>query len=81
MTKRELKAEVVRLTYRVADLEERLCPCDDHDWKCIKTDWDVGHGVGDVETYYTYKCRRCGKTQRTWEPFLERVKERKEEAV
>lgn len=32
-TKRELKAEVVRLTYRVRELEERLCPCESHDWK------------------------------------------------
>jgi hypothetical protein len=26
-----LKAEIVRLQYRVAELEERLCPCEEHD--------------------------------------------------
>lgn len=33
----KLKAEIMRLTYRVADLEERLCPCEEHDWKQIKS--------------------------------------------
>lgn len=59
MTKRKLKYEIVRLTYRVAELEERLCPCEDHDWKKIGR-----HNVfcgEDVEAIWHYKCRRCGK--------------------
>lgn len=58
---RKLKNEIVRLNYRIADLEERLCPCEDHDWK------DIGHyytyytnGL-DIDTVYKYKCKRCGK--------------------
>ena len=70
--KRKLKAEIVRLTYRVAELEERLCPCEQHDWKCTNMDWQVVSGVGDVETVYDYKCKRCGKQMRTWKPFLEK---------
>jgi len=70
--KRKLKAEIVRLTYRVAELEERLCPCEDHHWRCIDTDWRMLSGVGDTETVYHYKCKRCGKSLRTWKPFLEK---------
>ena len=70
--KRKLKAEIVRLNYRVAELEERLCPCEQHDWKCIDNDWEVASGVGDVDIIYNYKCRRCGKEKRTWQPFLEK---------
>jgi len=70
--KRKLKAEIVRLTYRVAELEERLCPCEQHDWKCVDMDFEYGSGVGDVETIYRYKCKRCGKQMRTWKPHLER---------
>lgn len=32
ITRRALKAEVVRLTYRVQELEDRLCPCEQHDY-------------------------------------------------
>ena len=73
--KRKLKAEIVRLSYRVAELEERLCPCNDHQWKKIDTDLVGGTGKGDEETVYTYKCKRCGKSLRTWRPFLEKEAE------
>ena len=59
--KKKLKAEIVRLTYRVAELEERLCPCEQHLWLVTRTSYDM-----DV-TYRTYKCKRCGKTTKTWE--------------
>lgn len=55
----KMKAEIVRLAYRVAELEERLCPCEDHDWKEIGS--RVYFGAYDIETVYTRKCRRCGK--------------------
>ena len=63
MTKRKLREEIMRLNYRIADLEERLCPCEDHDW--VKTDYRLsgGSGMGDELTIYSYKCRRCGKTK------------------
>ena len=60
LTRRALKDEIVRLTYRVAELEERLCPCEDHDWKRVGSHWDFSSPY-DVEKVYHYKCKRCGK--------------------
>ena len=62
MTKRKMRDEIVRLKYRVADLEERLCPCEEHDWKHVGTSFFTtdGHDFRDI---YRYKCRRCGKTK------------------
>ena len=70
--KKKMQAEIVRLTYRVAELEERLCPCEQHDWKKLGFDLVGGTGRGDEETIYCYKCKRCGKQMRTWQPFLEK---------
>jgi hypothetical protein len=55
----KLKAEIVRLQYRVAELEDRLCPCEEHDWKEIG--WELSLGDCGVSQIYTYKCRKCGK--------------------
>ena len=60
VTKKKLRDEIVRLTYRVAELEERLCPCEDHDWKRIGSHWD-SFGPYDSRLVGHYKCRRCGK--------------------
>ena len=60
VTRRMLKAEIVRLTYRVAELEERLCPCEEHDWKMVGSHYEYPAPM-DIETVYHYKCRRCGK--------------------
>lgn len=59
-TKSFLRNEIMRLEYRVEDLEERLCPCESHDWK------QVGYhfryiAMGEFETIRHYKCRVCGK--------------------
>lgn len=62
-TKRKLKAEIVRLTYRVAELEERLCPCEDHDWKTVNFRFVGGTGCGDETTLYKHKCKRCGRVK------------------
>ena len=51
--KRKLKAEVVRLTYRVAELEERLCPCEQHDWKQTGVDYEYD-GVCGCDSVYLY---------------------------
>lgn len=63
---------IMRLTYRVAELEERLCPCESHDWK--RTGFSiVGEtGRGDGVDLYSYKCARCGKTMKSIQPFLDR---------
>lgn len=60
LTRRMLKDEIVKLTYRVAELEERLCPCEEHDWKKVGEHFIYDMGGGCVTSHH-YKCRRCGK--------------------
>lgn len=60
LTRRALKEKVISLEYRIADLEERLCPCEQHDMvttgsKFIPDSYDSGAYLK------TYKCKRCGK--------------------
>lgn len=62
MTKRKMKEEIMRLNYRVADLEERLCPCENHDWVQVGSSFHTTDGYIFTDTY-KYKCRRCGKTK------------------
>lgn len=61
----KLKEENIRLKCRVKELEERLCPCEDHDWKLVDTDYRFGCCVEDIDTIYHYKCTRCGKELKT----------------
>ena len=67
---KRLKAEIVRLSYRVAELEERLCPCEHHDWKRTGVDYNYD-GTGGCDAMYNYKCARCGKKMRSFQPYLE----------
>lgn len=69
-TKRRLKAEIVQLNYRIAELEERLCPCEQHDLRYINFHFIGGTGNGDEITVYAYKCRRCGKKVTSIHPLL-----------
>lgn len=66
ISRRKLKEEITKLNYRIADLEERLCPCESHDW--VKTGYCFTSSVGgyDTDTVYKYKCRRCGKTRESY---------------
>lgn len=61
MFNRKLKEENTKLKYRIKELEERLCPCEEHDWKLISTNYQFGCRVEDIGTIYYYKCKRCGK--------------------
>lgn len=65
-TKRFLKNEVNRLSYRVAELEERLCPCESHDWKRVGVRY-AHIAMGEVQTVYRLKCKVCGKERESWE--------------
>lgn len=58
-TKRKLRAEVIQLTYRVKELEERLCPCEQHD--LVKIGSRTIASKFDVDIIDQLKCRRCGK--------------------
>lgn len=62
-SKRKLRETVAELTRRVEDLEERLCPMNEHDWKQV--DYEIvsfTKGI-DTDVIYKDKCRRCGKTR------------------
>lgn len=65
MFNKKLKEENTKLKYRIKELEERLCPCEDHDWKLINTEYKFGCCVEDIDTVYYYKCTRCGKELKT----------------
>ena len=61
-TKRKLNEEIIKLNYRIAELEERLCPCESHDWKKIGSRFEVSDSpVLDTYMINSYKCKRCGK--------------------
>lgn len=72
---KQMREEIVRLRYRVKELEERLCPCAQHQWLVTDTQYDVVDCSGYAETFYTYQCRRCGKIKRTYQllPTFEEV--------
>ena len=60
MSRRDLINENIRLTYRVAELEERLCPTEQHDW--LTVGYRIVYvGCGESNTINRYKCRKCGK--------------------
>ena len=61
MTKRKMREEIMRLKYRVSDLEERLCPCEEHDWVQVGSYYTTYASGYDFDSVYKYKCRRCGK--------------------
>lgn len=60
LTRRALKEKALRLECRIADLEERLCPYNQHDMIIIGHDYEFDIGGGSV-SISTYKCKRCGK--------------------
>ena len=64
--KTKLMLENISLKARVAELEEKICPCEQHDY--IKIDFELvgGTGRGDETTIYKYKCRKCGKCVSSW---------------
>jgi hypothetical protein len=52
---------IEELRCRVEDLEERLCPLNQHDWVEIDNYCTSFTNGLDFDTVYVYKCRRCGK--------------------
>lgn len=51
---------------RIKELEERLCPCQSHDWHKVDYEFTGGTGCGDETTLYHYQCARCGKKTTTY---------------
>lgn len=67
LKRKALETEIARLRSRVDDLEERLCPCSQHEW--VKTGSKMVFVGPEPETMYAYKCLRCGRveTHYPWE--------------
>ena len=61
-----MKEELMRLNYRVADLEERLCPCESHDWVATGHYLTASVSGYNIDVIYKYKCHRCGKTKESY---------------
>ena len=53
--------KIAQLTARVAELEELLCPFNQHDW--IEIDYHLESFNHDyvAEVIHHYKCKRCKK--------------------
>ena len=66
VSKRFLREEVTRLEYRVKDLEERLCPAEEHDWKVTSVHRSMISSY-DMQTVTESLCRRCGKRKVEYE--------------
>jgi hypothetical protein len=52
---------IEKLQQRVEELEERLCPFNQHDWVEIDSYEIPINNYLDFDTVRVYKCRRCGK--------------------
>lgn len=66
MKKTKLMLENISLRARVAELEEKICPCEQHDYITLDYEFVGGTGRGDEMTIYQYKCRKCGKRIKSW---------------
>lgn len=62
-TKRQLREQICNLNHRIEDLEERLCPCESHQWKLIEE--RTTYGLYGYDIVYIYKCTHCGKKIKT----------------
>jgi hypothetical protein len=63
MRKKVLEKNVALLTNRVSQLEEILCPCEQHDFVLVDTSthyFNAGASVDSVQTH-RYMCKRCKK--------------------
>lgn len=56
---RKLKRQLIDAQYRIKELEERLCPCESHNW--VKVGYRYVFGNCEADTVYRYKCKTCGK--------------------
>lgn len=63
---KKLKLRLIEAQYRIKELEERLCPCEQHDWVEIHKEF-VMTSDRDMEILRTYKCKTCGKTTKKYD--------------
>lgn len=55
-----------RYETRIRELEERLCPCQSHDWHRTDYEFTGGTGCGDETILHHYQCAKCGKKTVTY---------------
>ena len=60
---------IQKLQLRIEELEERLCPCEEHDWKQVDSYCTSFTNGLDFDTVYKYKCKRCGKRIETLQDY------------
>lgn len=63
---KKLKLRLIEAQYRIKELEERLCPCEQHDWIEIHKEF-VTISNCDMEVLRTYKCKTCGKVTKKYD--------------
>lgn len=59
--KKQLREKVIVQEARIRELEEILCPCEDHEWVNAGYHFVGGTGRGDETTVYHKVCKRCKK--------------------
>ena len=48
----------IKLEWRIHELEEILCPCEQHDWQSVETVWEE-----NKKKSTKYICARCKKVK------------------
>lgn len=66
-----LKKKLYNATARIKELEDIICPCEQHAWVSYGYHYDGGSGRGDQTTIYHYICKRCKKRIQSIQPYLE----------
>ena len=62
-----LKEENRQLRNRIYELEQILCPCEQHDLVKIGRETVFGCSPAEIDFIYTYQCKRCKKIVRKYE--------------
>lgn len=64
---RRLREENNRLRNRIYELEQILCPCEQHDLVQIGKEEQWGSSPQELTYIYIYQCKRCKKIVRKHE--------------
>lgn len=56
-----LKEENRQLRNRIYELEQILCPCEQHDLVQTGREMCFGNSPAEIDYIYTYQCKRCKK--------------------
>lgn len=60
----KLKEENRQLRNRIYELEQILCPCEQHDLVQTGREMCFGNSPAEIDYIYTYQCKRCKKIVR-----------------